>query len=122
MQQDDKLPGRPLTAAETPDAPTGTESDAEHPLRQYLVREQAFERELTALINKYSRENDSNTPDFVLADFLRGCLMAFNIATRSRETWYGRGGLPELLAEGRSAGAVPPGAAPATESRPRRNE
>ena len=53
-----------------------------------------FEKELAALINKYSRENESNTPDFILATFLRGCLDVFNGAIRQRESWYGRSDSP----------------------------
>lgn len=49
-----------------------------------------FEEELRAVINKYSKENDSNTPDFILARYLGCCLDAFNFATNEREMWYGR--------------------------------
>lgn len=52
-----------------------------------------FEQELTALINKYSAENDSDTPDFILAEFVMGCLKAWNVGVQSREQWYGRGTL-----------------------------
>lgn len=50
-----------------------------------------FERELEDLINKYSQENGSNTPDFILAQFLVGCLAAWNAGVVRREQWYGRG-------------------------------
>ena len=40
-----------------------------------------FQRELAALINKYSLERPSNLPDFVLAEYLVQCLVALNIAT-----------------------------------------
>ena len=49
-----------------------------------------FEKELEALINKHSKENVSNTPDFILASYLRNCLDVFNIAVKEREKWYGR--------------------------------
>jgi hypothetical protein len=48
-----------------------------------------FERELESLINRYSKENDSNTPDFILAQYIVGCLTAFNNAVQRREAWYG---------------------------------
>ena len=51
---------------------------------------QLFEKELEILINKYSKENDSNTPDFILAAYLSNCLKTFNGAIRIREKWYGR--------------------------------
>ena len=49
-----------------------------------------FKRELEALINKWSRENGSNTPDFILAEHLVQCLINFDAGIRERERWYGR--------------------------------
>ena len=49
-----------------------------------------FEKELEILINRYSKENDSNTPDFILAKYLKTCLDNFNTAIKEREKWYGR--------------------------------
>lgn len=49
-----------------------------------------FQTELTALINKYSLENGSNTPDFILASFLQNCLCALDEAVQEREASYGR--------------------------------
>lgn len=43
-----------------------------------------FNRELCHLINKYSIENHSNTAGFVLANYLMGCLEAFNDAVNVR--------------------------------------
>jgi len=53
-----------------------------------------FHRELQDLINRHSKENDSNTPDHILAIYLEGCLQAFNTAVQQRETWYGRDARP----------------------------
>lgn len=50
-----------------------------------------FQRELAALINKYSMENGSDTPDFILADYLCGCLKTFERCNQRREGWFGRG-------------------------------
>ena len=44
-----------------------------------------FDKELTALINRHSLENGSDTPDFVLAEYLLHCLQAYNGAVRHRE-------------------------------------
>lgn len=49
-----------------------------------------FETELAALINRHSKENASETPDYILAEYLMGCLKAWNFAVASREDWYGR--------------------------------
>jgi hypothetical protein len=46
--------------------------------------------ELSELINKHRLENDSDTPDFILAQYLNDCLRTFNLATLAREGWYGR--------------------------------
>jgi hypothetical protein len=50
-----------------------------------------FEKSLEHLLNRYSQENRSNTPDFILAQFLLGCLAAWNASVQRREQWYGRG-------------------------------
>ena len=55
-----------------------------------LVNPPSFEKNLERLINRHSIENGSNTPDFILAEYLRTCLNAFNSASRAREKWYGR--------------------------------
>ena len=49
-----------------------------------------FRRELERVINCHSKENGCNTPDFILAEFLTGCLAAFDAAVNRREKWYGR--------------------------------
>lgn len=47
-----------------------------------------FRTELCSLINKHSMENGSNTPDFILNQFLADVLMCFNKALRRRDEWY----------------------------------
>lgn len=42
------------------------------------------------LINRYSMENASDTPDGILAEYLCACLNAFNVATNQRRKWYSR--------------------------------
>ena len=44
-----------------------------------------FREELETLINRYSKENKSNTPDFVLADYLVNCLNAYDRAVEWRD-------------------------------------
>lgn len=46
--------------------------------------------DLASAINRHSRENGSNTPDFVLAQYLANCLDAFDNAIWNRAMWYGR--------------------------------
>lgn len=54
------------------------------------VNEMTFQEALENVINAYSMENGSNTPDFVLAKYLKSCLIAFDVASREREKWYGK--------------------------------
>lgn len=46
--------------------------------------------ELSLLINRYSQENGSDTPDFILAKYLARALENWNETIRERERWYGR--------------------------------
>ncbi len=46
--------------------------------------EQTFRKKLAALINEYSLEGGSDTPDFILAGYLMACLSAFDAATIRR--------------------------------------
>ena len=48
-----------------------------------------FHEALEHIINCHSIENGSNTPDFMLAEFMRKCLEAFNGAVQARDRWYG---------------------------------
>ena len=47
-----------------------------------------FQQEIVALLNTGSRENASNTPNFILADYLLDCLRAFESAVNARTNWY----------------------------------
>lgn len=48
-----------------------------------------LETKLKGLINEECRENDSNTPDYLLAEFMMNCLDAFELISNKREVWYG---------------------------------
>lgn len=50
-----------------------------------------FREELERLINRYSMENGSTTPDFILADYLANCLILWDETINKREKYYGRG-------------------------------
>lgn len=45
---------------------------------------------IAEVINRYSRENETNTPDFILSDYMLRCLEAFEAASNMREEWYGK--------------------------------
>ena len=48
-----------------------------------------LEKKLSDLLNIECRENDSNTPDFILSEFMMKCLDAFELASNRREVWFG---------------------------------
>lgn len=50
----------------------------------------ALRNDIEHAINCNSAENGSNTPDFILAQYLEACLEAFDCAVYAREKWYGR--------------------------------
>lgn len=47
------------------------------------------EEEIRQVLNRYSAEAPSNTPDYILAKYLIDCLKAFNEAVSVRNQWYG---------------------------------
>ena len=79
----------PENLSETIDEPTCeyVGSDNLGPTDDQFTR---FEKELECAINRTCMENGSNTPDFILAEYLVNCLKAFNKASRDRERWYGK--------------------------------
>jgi len=46
--------------------------------------------ELQRVLNCYSAENGSDTPDFILAKYVLGALAVFDAATNDRTKWYGK--------------------------------
>jgi len=53
------------------------------------VRKPDFRRELEFLLNSFSKENRSNTPDHILCNFILGSLEAFDLSIIDRDKWYG---------------------------------
>ena len=56
-----------------------------------------LEEMIAGLINKYSLENKSDTPDFILAKFLVNTLRSFNEIMDERKRWYGRNLYEEIV-------------------------
>lgn len=44
-----------------------------------------FEEQLRILLNKFSKENGSNTPDYILAEYLIRCLDTFDLISRKKD-------------------------------------
>ena len=61
-----------------------------------------FRAELSSLLNRHSMENGSDTPDFLLAEYMADCLDAFDRMMTKRASWYA----PEPKAA--NAGIQPP--------------
>ena len=55
---------------------------------------EGFSTEFQHMLNKYNRENTSNTPDFILAEFLTKCLAAWDETVVRRAQWYERMDVP----------------------------
>lgn len=53
-----------------------------------MAQQLFFEKELEKLLNTFSQENRSNTPDFILANYIQQCLTAFNSSINQRDRWY----------------------------------
>lgn len=47
-----------------------------------------FRTRLEHLINEFSVESGSNTPDFLLAEYVDGCLRLWEQTTKARDRWY----------------------------------
>ena len=47
-----------------------------------------FRSELTKLLNKFSMERNSDTPDWIMRQFLCDSLRSFDEAVKQRNNWY----------------------------------
>lgn len=50
---------------------------------------ETFEKELQSLINRHSKENDSDTPDYLLAEYLVKCMDNYALIIKKRDAWFG---------------------------------
>jgi hypothetical protein len=58
--------------------------------RKYKIDYVKFQKDLEDIINRNCIENGSNTPDFMLAEYMVNCLKAYTKTSRAREKWYGK--------------------------------
>lgn len=47
-------------------------------------------KQFSTILNCESAENASDTPDFILADYLIECLKTYNRTIKAREEWHGK--------------------------------
>lgn len=64
-----------------------------------IKKQNDLERDLAAVLNKYSQENGSDTPDFILARYLLCCIDSYNFAIQEREKWYGRNSSGQVIVQ-----------------------
>jgi len=61
-------------------------------------------QQIAEVLNRNSMENASNTPDFLLAEYMERCLAAAEILINRRDGWYGVSlapGRPVVVVDGR---------------------
>lgn len=57
--------------------------------KTYVDPHGGLRKRLEALLNEESAENNSNTPDFILANYLIAALKNFDMTVKRRDEWYG---------------------------------
>lgn len=55
-----------------------------------LKKRTQLRNDICDAINRVSAENGSNTPDFILAEYLMDCLNAYERIHNANEKWYGK--------------------------------
>ena len=65
-------------------------------------------KKIESAINSTSAENGSDTPDFILAEYLTDCLAAYDKAVTAREKWYERQELPTPFPSDNTTKSVSP--------------
>ena len=76
----DKLPPIPQPDTDMPNDTDNT-ADSDRPAATCSGGAPDFITELRELLNRRSMENGSDTPDFILAQYLTDCLRAWNRST-----------------------------------------
>jgi len=46
-----------------------------------------FQKDVEGLLNKHNFDTYSNTPDFILAEYLTNCLLSFGHSVKNRDAW-----------------------------------
>ena len=62
--------------------------DVEEPLVTADKEAETIKKELSDVINKHCKENDSDTPDYLLAQYLMGCLDNYAQTVKARDKWF----------------------------------
>lgn len=59
-----------------------------------LITPSSFEAELARLLNRHSIDNSTDTPDFILANYMKDCLVAYRRARMWTSAWHSEVGVP----------------------------
>ena len=51
-------------------------------------RRLAFKKDLSGLINAFGLDNDANTPDYILADYLMDCFNVYRATKEANDRWH----------------------------------
>jgi hypothetical protein len=62
-------------------------AESGQPFTTSSMRYETFMLEVRDVINRNSLEQGSNTPDYIIAQYLRDCLMAWDYASQTRAIW-----------------------------------
>lgn len=57
-------------------------------IQEKIDKEIQFKKDLASVINKHSRERFSNTPDFILAEYIYQCLSAYERTIKMNFDWH----------------------------------
>ncbi len=52
-----------------------------------MIEKNVFRKELEALLNKHEKDTGTTTPDFLLANYLIGCMDVYDLTVRKRDNW-----------------------------------
>ena len=63
--------------------------NGEIPVELRKSPEETFRGQISGLVNSFLREHISNTPDYILANYMADCLQSFEKATNARDKWFG---------------------------------
>ena len=58
--------------------------------KKYGEAREKFKKALSGFLNSHNMENFSDTPDYILAQYLSDCLNAFDSAVLLRRNWHSK--------------------------------
>lgn len=82
------FPGIKIYGEPPEDLSTLEYNNLEYNNLEYNYLKLEFKEDLRKLINHYSIENDTNTPDWCIADYLINCLLSMTCIINGRDIWY----------------------------------